>query len=120
MITALCALGFALGAVLGYRLASSSVGWTALLIASIAVCGIVGLAGRVMRIADLNGTGQVIACFLSPIVTFVNIAWLVRSSPRAEWWRAVVVIAGGAAAMVLGYLSADILGLAYLKLPSAG
>ncbi len=119
-MTALIALAGGIGSVVGYRLIADGPRWTRLLLLTLTVSLLLGGTARMVRIVGDPGMAAVPIALLGPMVTFTGVCWWLANTPRATWWRGLVVIAGGAAAAVLGYLSIDLLGLAYLKLPRFG
>ncbi len=119
-MTALLALAGAVGSVLGYRLLARGPRWTTMLCVTIAVSVVLGGVARMVRIVGDTGFAALPIALLGPIVTFTGIGWWLTGAPRRDWWRAVLVVGGGVAAAVLGYLSTDLLGLAYIKFPRFG
>lgn len=119
-MTVLVALGGAAGSVLGYRLIANGVRWTTMLSATLTVSLLLGCVARAVRISGEPGYAVFPIALLGPVVSFVGVYWMLHHTPRSAWWRPVVVVAGGVAAAVLGYLSTDLLGLAYIKIPRIG
>ncbi|KXO98311.1 hypothetical protein [Tsukamurella pseudospumae] len=116
----LVALAGAAGSVAGYRLIAAGPGWTRLLLVTVPLSVLLGAVARVVRVVGDTGLATVPIALLGPIVTFTGILWWLQAAPRGTWWRGLVVVASAAAAAILGYLSFDLLGLAYLKLPRIG
>lgn len=110
----------AIGAVIGYRLIADGRRWDRLLCVALITSVLFGAVARMARLAGDSGVAALPVALLGPIVTFVGVGWLVRSQPWRAWGRAAVVVAGAVAAAILGYLSIDLLGLAYIKFPRIG
>ncbi|NMD57030.1 MULTISPECIES: hypothetical protein [Tsukamurella] len=119
-MTLLVALAGAGGSLLGYRLLAGGPNWTRMLCATIAVSVVLGGVARMARIVGDTGWSTLPIALFGPIVTFVGIGWWLTAAPRRDGWRAVLVVGGGVAAAILGYLSIDLLGLAYIKFPRFG
>ncbi|TWS22826.1 hypothetical protein FK268_17625 [Tsukamurella sputi] len=119
-MTLLVALAGACGSVLGYLLLARGPRWTTMLCVTAGVALVLGGVARMARIVGDAGYAAVPVALLGPVVTFVGIGWWLTENPRRDWWRAVLVVGGGVAAAVLGYLSIDLLGLAYIKFPRFG
>nr|WP_068526565.1 hypothetical protein [Tsukamurella tyrosinosolvens]KZL94571.1 hypothetical protein AXX05_09030 [Tsukamurella tyrosinosolvens] len=120
MTTVIVAVGGAVGSVLGYRLVARGPRWTTMLCVTALVSVLLGGVARLVRIVGDTGLAAVPVALLGPIVTFTGIGWWLVASPRGDWRRAVLVVGGGAAAAILGYLSIDLMGLAYIKFPRFG
>lgn len=120
MTTLLITLAGAAGSVLGYRLLARGPGWTRMLCVTVAVSVVLGGVARMVRIVGDTGLAAVPIALLGPVVTFVGIGWWLTAAPRRDGWRAALVVGGGVAAAILGYLSIDLLGLAYVKFPRFG
>ena len=110
----------ALGAVIGYRLVADGPRWDRLLCVSLLASVLFGAVARMARLVGDSGVAALPVALLGPIVTFIGVAWMVRVDPQGALWRAFVVVAAAVAAAILGYLSIDLLGLAYIKFPSIG
>ncbi|TWS21532.1 hypothetical protein FK529_02795 [Tsukamurella asaccharolytica] len=119
-MTLLIALAGAVGSVLGYRLLAGGPRWTRMLCVTMCVSAVLGGVARMVRITGESGLSAVPVALLGPIVTFMGIGWWLTEAPRRDAWRAVLVVGGGVAAAILGYLSIDLLGLAYIKFPRFG
>lgn len=119
-MTLLLAIGGAAGSVIGYRLVARGVRWTVMLCATLTVSLLLGCVARMVRISGEPGYAAFPIALLGPVVSFMGVYWMLQATPRNAWWRPVVVVAGGVAAAVLGYLSTDLLGLAYMKIPRIG
>ncbi|WP_461167756.1 hypothetical protein [Tsukamurella serpentis] len=117
---ALVALGGACGAVFGYRLIAAGGRGTALLITTLVVSLLLGGVARMVRILGDLGVAALPIAVLGPAVTFVGLGWWVLRAPRRALPRALVMVSGGVVAAMLGYLSIDLLGLAYIKFPRIG
>ncbi|AUN38714.1 hypothetical protein HWD35_21915 [Tsukamurella tyrosinosolvens] len=120
MTTVIVAVGGAVGSVLGYRLVARGPRWTTMLCVTALVSVLLGGVARLVRIVGDTGLAAVPVALLGPIVTFTGIGWWLVASPRGDWRRAVLVVGGGVAAAILGYLSIDLMGLAYIKFPRFG
>ncbi|KXO94323.1 hypothetical protein AXK57_20925 [Tsukamurella pulmonis] len=116
----LVALAGAAGSLLGYRLLARGPRWTTMLCVTLGVSLLLGGVARMVRIVGHDGYAVLPVALLGPIVTFQGIAWWLTAAPRRDAGRAALVIGGGVAAAVLGYLSIDLLGLAYVKFPRIG
>ncbi|MGC5023889.1 MULTISPECIES: hypothetical protein [unclassified Tsukamurella] len=119
-MTLLVALAGAAGSVLGYRLLAGGPRWTRMLCVTIAVSAVLGGTARLVRIVGDTGFAALPVALLGPIVTFLGIGWWLTEAPRRDAWRAALVVGGGVAAAILGYLSIDLMGLAYVKFPRFG
>ncbi|CAM3358204.1 hypothetical protein [Tsukamurella hominis] len=117
---ALVAVGGAVGSVLGYLLVARGPRWTTMLCATVTVSVLLGGVARLVRIVGDTGLAALPVALLGPIVTFTGIGWWLTASPRRDWRRAALVVGGGVAAAILGYLSIDLMGLAYIKFPRFG
>ncbi|MCS3779463.1 hypothetical protein [Tsukamurella ocularis] len=119
-MTLLVALAGAIGSVLGYRLLARGPRWTRMLCVTIAVSVVLGGTARLVRIVGDTGFAALPVALFGPIVTFLGIGWWLTEAPRRDAWRAALVVGGGVAAAILGYLSIDLMGLAYIKFPRFG
>lgn len=119
-MSVLIALAGAAGSVLGYRLLAGGRRWTTMLGVTAAVSVVLGGVARAVRIVGDTGVAALPVAFLGPVVTFMGLGWWLLGAPRGHWWRAALVVGGGVAAAILGYLSIDLLGLAYVKFPRFG
>ena len=116
----LVALGGAVGSVVGYRLLARGPRWTTMLCVTVAVALVLGGVARLVRIVGDTGYALFPIALLGPLVTFPGIGWWLTEDPRRDWRRAALVVGVGVAAAILGYLSIDLLGLAYVKFPRFG
>lgn len=119
-MTPLVAVAGAIGSVLGYRLLARGPRWARMLCVTIAVSAVLGGTARLVRIVGDTGFAALPVALLGPIVTFVGIGWWLAEAPRCDAGRAALVVGGGVAAAILGYLSIDLMGLAYVKFPRFG